>query len=229
MEAKDQVQLVKEAVENIPQPYFDHYPGGWPDQISLALVDAVFSIGARYETTEGKGVLPRLQRLSKSWDEASQDPRNSLMALTEYNEALIREFMGSGKVAPGKSFEKYKSIAAIEAAQEIQKLGINSSEDLISYWYGSKKQQSDLRKAYTSVYGLGKVTFEYFLMLLGLPGVKADRMITRFVATAIGASSITAERAHSLIMDSYQESSIKHAVSLISFEHGIWLYQSERS
>ena len=34
-----------------------------------------------------------------------------------------------------------------------------------------------LKKACTGVHGLGAVTFEYFLILVGVPGVKADAMI----------------------------------------------------
>jgi hypothetical protein len=34
--------------------------------------------------------------------------------------------------------------------------------------------------------GLGPVTWDYFLMLLGTPGVKADTWIVRFAADALG-------------------------------------------
>lgn len=45
-------------------------------------------------------------------------------------------------------------------------------------------------RAYTSVKGLGLVTAEYFLMHLGVDGVKADRMIVRFVNRALAAEDL---------------------------------------
>jgi hypothetical protein len=48
-------------------------------------------------------------------------------------------------------------------------------------------------RAYRSVHGLGKVTWIYFGMNLGRPGVKADTWITRIVEQALGRRASTDE------------------------------------
>lgn len=221
-------RALQDAIALIPHDYFDSYPGGWPGRISLALTDAVYSIGARYETKNGKGVLPALLRLQQEWEKLPENPRNSLKLLERFSETALRDIMGRGKVAPGKPGEQYKSSAVLAAAQQFRKLGIDSSEDLLSIWSESRKNQQAIRKAYTSVPGLGKVTFEYFHMLLGIPGIKADRMITRFVAKALHDSAISPEQAHAVLFDAYQDWAVENTGTLTSFEHAIWLFERER-
>ena len=56
------------------------------------------------------------------------------------------------------------------------------------------------KATYTTVLGLGSVTWEYFLMLLGIPGVKADVHIRRFVERATG-DEVSAGRARDLVKE----------------------------
>lgn len=49
------------------------------------------------------------------------------------------------------------------------------------------------RRAYTGVGGLGEVTWEYFGMLLGIRGVKADTWVIRVAAKALGESRTSTE------------------------------------
>lgn len=46
------------------------------------------------------------------------------------------------------------------------------------------------------MHGLGKVTAEYLLMLLGVPGLKADVMILRFVNDALAAAGKLVKAVH---------------------------------
>ena len=87
-----------------------------------------------------------------------------------------------------------------------------------------------MKKAYTSVLGLGPVTFEYFLMLLGVPGVKADRMILRFVSRAVG-EPLDEPEVLQLVKDAHTELLAREIVdcSLIEFEHAIWRFERQQT
>ena len=215
-----------QSLELVPKDNFTKYGGGWECRISVALIDAVFSMSARYETANGKGVGPRVIALAKDWKGFSNDPSDDLQLLIDRGEEPIRTAMGSGKVAPGREAERFKSMAVVEAAQKFVDLGIVSSKDLESVRKGTDDSAKKLKKAYIDIPGLGDVTFEYFLMLLGVPGVKADRMINRFVERSLGTDKGARER----IIAAHEEwlKQDGNSASLIEFEHAIWRYESER-
>lgn len=137
--------------------------------------------------------------------------------------------MGNGKVSPGKKSEQYKSQATIQAARSFVRLGVDSAEELGQLVVEGDRGISMAKKAYVGVPGLGPVTFDYFLMLLGWPGVKADRMLTRFVREALGEPSLAPQQVRDKLLAFYEEWSLKELHSLVEFEHAIWLYQRENS
>lgn len=240
------IEAVLSRVRLIPESNFTRYGGGWGDRISLALIDAVYSISAKYTATSGLGVAGRLKNLKDLWESAPGSPLYSLRELCTHDESEIRSVMGKGKVAPGKQRSRYKSIAVLDAATAFTDLGIDSADDLRS-WIGGvgdlprdKSAFAQARKAYTQVYGLGVVTFEYWLMLLGIPGVKADRRIVSFVQKVIaeGAGSnvvppsISAKEARSLLLKAYelwkqerQQRNPDETVDLRAFDHAVWLFE----
>jgi len=85
------VDAVIQAVARIDAAEFAAYRGGWPGQVGMALVDAVFSIRARYDAS----VLPRLRTLKEHHPEISDD----LQALVDLGADEVRRVMGSTKTA----------------------------------------------------------------------------------------------------------------------------------
>ncbi len=88
MEKDSRIGALQTAVETIPDDYFIAYGGGWPGEISTALIDAVFSIRAKYRASSpvagvggrirsfraaGPGVMNDIAAL-RSWQRLS--PRN---------------------------------------------------------------------------------------------------------------------------------------------------------
>jgi hypothetical protein len=73
------------------------------------------------------------------------------------------------------------------------------------------------RKAYDGVRGRGDVTWEYLLMLLGYDGVKADTLVKRFVAKAVG-TELSSER----VADVVKTAAIALKMSAKDFDHSIW-------
>jgi hypothetical protein len=205
------------ALNEIDESDFQNGRAGWKGEISTALLDAVFSIRARYESsTPGKGVLGRVE----SFRRTHEDRRDDLKALLELGENRISEIMGATQTSG-----KPKSQAVVEAAQALEKIGVNEASDL------TETKVTEAKAAYTGVHGLGWITFEYFLMLLGKPGIKADTMVQRFVNDALsaeGLDEVDAKTAHQMLTDIFEEYNQDHWKNLSNFDHAIWRYQRRR-
>jgi hypothetical protein len=69
--------------------------------------------------------------------------------------------------------------------------------------------------------GIGDATADYFLILLGHPGVKPDRMIHRFLRRVLGRSVTNAEAARLLECVAKQL-----RADLVRLDHAIWSLES---
>lgn len=72
--------------------------------------------------------------------------------------------------------------------------------------------------------GIGYATANYFLMLLGAPGVKPDRMIHRFLKDAAG-QRFTNAKAEQVITAAAE----RLRVQPHELEHAIWRFESDRA
>lgn len=210
------VEALSAAVSKIPVEHFSKFGGGWLNEISTSLVDAVFSIRAQYRSADpDRGVLGRLQKFRRDEFEA----RNDLRALSSLGSGRVREIMGDSVTA-----KKLKADAVVEAADGFMAHGVIQAEDFLA------SDPAEMKRVYTQVRGLGWVTFEYFSMLLGRPGVKADTMITRFVNNALvqaGLPNVDRHVARDLVIASRDQLGLGESLS--HFEHAIWLYESDLS
>jgi len=102
-------------------------------------------------------------------------------------------------------------------AQQLINVGIQTSKD--------DKAESEGRRAWNSVYGLGNVTWSYTRMLLGHQDVKADRMILRFVRSAFDADGIgataNAKVARSVVIAAAKDLDVEP----VTLDHAIWQHQ----
>lgn len=213
---EQQVRAVLAETAKLNDDEFTAYSGGWKGRVGTALVDAVFSIRARYRVDDpSKGVGGRLKTFNAKYPEAIND----LAALAAVGEHDLAEIMGRTKTG-GRS----KAACVIGAAEALLKVEppITTADDLVA------ADTARVQAAYTSVHGLGWVTSEYFQMLLGVPGVKADRMIVRFVNAALagaGMDAVDARTARELVVQAYAAE--KRGETLTHYEHAIWRAKGE--
>lgn len=161
------------------------YPGGWPDEIEAALIDAVLSIRARYGTP-ASGVRACVRR----WrDLRGVERLDDLTRIAARSPEELADALGNHQRLYGG---KLKSAAIIEAAENLTHVGVVHASDLVA-------DSVTHRRAYTGVQGLGSVTWSYFTMLLGSPGIKADTWITRYVAKSLG-RGVTSEESRQLLL-----------------------------
>jgi len=202
------------AAQKLPPESFKAYGGGWPTEISTALLDAVFSIRAVYRSqTPGVGVRGRLETFRRRHPNTTND----LAQLVKLGAQAVEEIMGSTKTA-----QRLKSEVVVEAARGFCGVGVTTAD-------GFRNANVDEMKAiYTSVRGLGWITFEYFGMHLGIPGTKADTMVTRFVNRCLAEKNlgtVAAADARALIVSAYEETNL--GATLMHFDHAVWRSESD--
>ena len=219
------------AIKQIPPEFFKQHGGGWPNESSTALVDAVFSMNARYTTKRNKGVLDKVKQLRAEL-QAPDGWRDSLTMLAAVHPEKLISIMGRSMAAPNSKRSHPKATAVTLAATAMNSAtGVNSASDISSFIRAdAQRNGKQLKKAYTSVLGLGPVTFEYFLMLLGVPGVKADRMILDFVRRTEG-NDLKEHEVHQCVEDTHAEALARKIVecNLIEFDHAIWRFERQQT
>lgn len=115
-----------------------------------------------------------------------------------------------------------KAEAVRLAADVLIDAGISVPTDIAS---ATPEQLMDVRRRWTGIRGQGSgLSWQYFLMLSGEEGVKADRMIRRFVADALECDEqdISQDDAHELVT----EAARLLGLSVSQLDFAIWLHQS---
>lgn len=186
------------------------WPGGWPGEIEAALIDAVFSIRARYGSPTS-GVRAVVERWRTERHTGKVD---DLREIVERSEDDLSRVFGNASTTGGQT----KSAAVRQAAVALIEAGISTSADM------SVDTRAQAGEAYTSVQGLGWVTFSYFAMLLGVPGFKADVHICDYVASAVHLDTVSPERAYELL-----DAATSKFESKTHLDHAIWQLQRKRS
>jgi hypothetical protein len=198
------------------------WPGGWPGDIETALVDAVFSARAVYRSKNGKGIYANVA----AW-RAGRD--RSAWSLDE----LITEIDGIGIDAwavrfgnrqhsptrpPSAPGGPSKAAAVREAAGALRTQGISAAADI------GLGNTETVQRTLASVPGIGQGTANYFLMLLGAPGARPDRMVHRFLHDAAG-HAFTDTKAESTVIATAQQLGVQPHV----LNHAIWRYESSKA
>ncbi|TDC52920.1 hypothetical protein E1212_07185 [Jiangella ureilytica] len=200
--ANDDVQTLVAVVRTELPGDGPAWPGGWPDQIEAALIDAVRSIRAAYGR-EHNGVRGAVGQWRAH---RGSDRTDDLTVLAETDPAVLTGIVGKQRLSGGAS----KAEAIVEAARNLSKLGVRHAADVDPDSTGQKL-------AYTDVVGLGDVTWEHFLMLLGRQGVKADVWINRFVHRALRRTPSSAES-----RDLVKAAAAELRVDATAIDYAIW-------
>src|SRR5580698_4671667 len=153
--------------------------------VPLCVIDSVFSIGVRYESTE-RTVTDFCARYG--WQ---RDGRGKT------KEHTTSEFLRILEPYENR-WEEVANTVFRNRQRTSTRSGILKVEATYRF---AKGLQHDLQRAIKSIPGQGSgLSYAYFLMLAGNEnGVKADRMVTRFVADALGVRNVPMEKAEELV------------------------------
>ncbi len=193
------------------------WPGGRPGEIEVALVDAVMSIRARYgrpARAQGDVVLAPtgVHRAVAGFRRIrGAAPLNDLRELAALDTVQLQSALGNQKTGG-----VLKAEAIVQAAEALAAVGVVKADDL----QPADKAQ---KRAYTSVRGLGWVTWEYFGMLLGCPGVKADRWVIQAVEKAVG-RRVSPREARDIVLATAADM----GQDPTRLEHALWAFERTR-
>lgn len=222
----DRVELLaKRCDTDLGDPDLWFRPDGYPRSLALCIIDSIASTGAHYNSVKnvlrhyidyrqaqgGNADTDNIGTLLGTFDELGGPQQWAAMTNN-------RKPTSTTKGAP------LKAEAIYAAASRLNERGIDSTDALRA---ATADELSDTKKAWTTVPGQRSgITWNYFLMLAGIPGVKADRMVIRYVADAIGSApeSVSATDAALLV----KEVAEKSGRNITHLDHAIWRFQSGR-
>jgi len=170
--------------------------------LPLCVIDAVFSIAARYESTE-RTVNDFCSR--HQWRKDGREGPRGEHTITDFLQILqpyenrwdnLANDLFHNRQRTSSRSGILKAEAVYRFSKTLQIFGIETFADVLR-----SGLRDDLRCAIKNIPGQRSgLSYTYFLMLAGNEdGVKADRMVTRFVADALGVASVTSELAGDLV------------------------------
>lgn len=199
--------------------------------LPLCAIDAVFSIGVRYTSTQNtiKRWCERYQWQqfrdnSNVLSEHSIDNFLKIIEGREYTEIADNDFKNrqltstTGGILKAEAVYKF---AKILQKYEIQRLG-----DTYSTVYTEKATQVEREIKEIAGQGSG-ISFSYFLMLAGNDNlVKSDRMLMRFVGEALGKEMLRAEEIQALFTMACKELKSEYPnITPRLLDYKVWEYQ----
>ena len=202
--------------------WFD--PEGY-QSVALAILDSIYSTGHHYTSVLNAVEKYRAARRAEGAD-PQQDTAQDLIDATNHwggTEGLVeRTNRWPVSTKPGAP---RKADAAYGAAQALVRHDLITRPDVVRELSDPARQEAaPIKKEWLALPGQGSgLTWTYFLMLCGVPGVKADRMIVRYVSEALGRS--VDSRTAAVLVGAVAD---QMPVTRSKLDHAIWRKESGR-
>ena len=197
-------------------------PDGY-DSVGLAMIDAIWSIGVRYQSVGNVIARYRAERLASGRDPEADRPEDVRRFIEACGgpEGFALRVRNHQRTSSRNGI--LKAEAVLHEARILEHEGVVVPADLAG---ASEERLDHLRGRWSAVPGQASgISWRAFCMLVGLAEVKPDRMIRRYVASALGRSGESAvgvEEARDLVM----ATAAHLGVSPRELDHAIWSYQS---
>jgi hypothetical protein len=215
---------------NIPMPGGEYEYSALP----LCVTDAVFSLGVRYESTE-RTVRELCERYG--W-EMSRKAASIELTISDFLR-ILEPYENRWEEMARDVFRNHQRTSATsgilksEAVYRVCKILQNHGAETFAAFRNvlESGRRDDLRRPFTAVRGQGSgLSFNYLRILSGdTNAVKADRMVTRFVADGLGVRNVKPELCERLVREAsaiLRTEYPKLTPSLL--DHAIWKYQRAR-
>lgn len=191
--------------------------------VPLCIIDAVFSLGVRYKSVENvvDGFCERHRWSRFSGKEHTTSELVAVLTPFENRFEQVDVFRNRQRTSPRSGITKAEAVYRFAIALKSHE--IETLKDV-----KKKGKQPALRAAITRIPGQNSgLSYNYFLMLAGdVDVVKADRMVRRFVDTALG-RSVSQDGAQELVVRAAKVLSGDHPnINPVILDNVIWGYQS---
>jgi hypothetical protein len=201
----------------------------WPSPVRLesvaqCVLNSLYSTGNRSEA-----VVRVLNRYRQRRSDAGADPyRDGPADLLSEIESCggpegFADALNNHWRAWRRTTAPYKTQVIYEAAQLLVAASVRDRSDLEAALRDEAVHQQ-LKKGWLSLPGQRSgLTWRFFLMNTGMPGIKADRMITRWTSEAIG-REVTPPEAERILNAAATQLSVDSRL----LDHAIWHYERRR-
>lgn len=190
--------------------------------LALATIDSLWSIGVRYAGVRNVVARYRAYRSRDGADAENDTPADLANVIDGAGGPETFAEIVENRQRTSSRGGILKAEAVKLAAGILIDAGMSSPAEVSS---ATPARLAEVRSHWTAIPGQGSgLSWDYFLMLSGRQGVKADRMIRRFIADAVkrGEQEISQVNAHQLVSDAAGHL----GVSLSQLDFAIWRYQS---
>jgi hypothetical protein len=214
--------LIEYCNTHLGDPQLWKTPGGYPQSLALCIIDTLYSTGSHY--TSVVNVIRNYQA-----EHGSRDGARALAAsivAAGGPRAWATTVVDNLKPAHTRPGAPLKADIVQQAADLMTSLAIDTVADLVS----RVKDQPIDNPVHTGWKRLQSqssgVTYNYLLILAGLPSVKPDRMVLRFLKDALGAEAeLSNQRAVELLTETARQLAINPRV----LDHIVWRAASGRA
>jgi hypothetical protein len=191
--------------------------------LPLCVIDAVFSIGVTYSSTQG-AVARWCERQDPPWTRVGRQGRgeHTISELIESLKAVgpdkaAEELFGNRQRTSSKS-GILKAEAVLRFGEVLKLHGVQGFGDT-----EDPRRNANIDRDLRAVPGQGSgISWEYFLMLAGSDDyVKADRMVCRFVAEALGVEAVTPQVARSALIGAASDLGLAPR----ALDYAVWTFQ----
>lgn len=174
--------LVDYCNTHLGDPQLWKTPAGYPDSLALCIIDSLYSTGSHYTS-----VIHVIERYKAA--HGTQDGARALSASIA-DAGGPREWattiVNNRKPAHTRPGAPLKADIIEQAAALMTRLEIDTVDDLVVR-VAATPFDNPVHKGWKRLPSQSSgVTYNYLLILAGLPSVKPDRMVLRFLATALG-------------------------------------------
>jgi hypothetical protein len=189
-------------------------PDGWPGEADSSLIDSVFSTRAKYEIV----VRPLVERFRKS---ELRDASGSLTTLARVSSDVLMDVIKNKQKVPGRSPHQLLKVDAVRAVASL----------LVTQNWSTPSQimnaaitfPKEFRSTFIKTPGVGQAQYSYFLMLLGIPGVKPDTLVTAWVERELGLPSVSQKEIQRIVIEAAKQI----GVDATTVDHTIWSEESQ--
>lgn len=163
-------------------------------------------------------MLPLVKRW-RDWPVRRPDGRLSSILRVPVED--FRSVIANEQLVPGRSKNRLRKYEAVyEVADRLVSHHLDEPDQIRTCVTQDGKLLQDL---VCQTKGVGRAQYSYFLMLLGVQGVKADTLVTAWVERAIGVNGLSQLEVERLVT----ESADQLGVSPIVVDHTIWSSESK--
>ncbi|QCH24430.1 hypothetical protein [Mycobacteroides salmoniphilum] len=201
-------------------------PKGYRDGLALCVIDSVQSTGVTYSSVVKVLDRYRAHRRGQDGDPAADGTSELLATFDECDgtDGWAARIGTRNRTSTRGGVLKAEAIR--DAARVLAAEGIGTTADFRAA-AAEEARLEQARKAWCAVKGQRSgITWRYVLMLVGVPGVKPDRMICRFVAGALDVPRRSVGAA--FVAEIVTAAAPELEMSATALDHAIWRFERGR-